>query len=68
MKNTALRITIRDILWCTLAAALVAGWFVDRRSLSVPAAEYRRLKMEEEERRKVRAEFFRELRGSVEVK
>jgi hypothetical protein len=31
-----LRFTIRDLLWLTLVVALALGWWVDRRSYSVP--------------------------------
>jgi len=31
-----LRFTIRDLLWLTLVVAMAVGWYVDRRSYSVP--------------------------------
>jgi len=33
-----LRFSIRDLLWLTLAVALVAGWWVDCRRLGVDVA------------------------------
>jgi hypothetical protein len=38
------RFTIRDVLWLTVVAALGVGWWVDRSSLAVDAAENRQLK------------------------
>jgi len=33
-----LRFTIRDLLWLTLVAALIVGWWVDRRSIQRQSA------------------------------
>lgn len=30
-----MKLSLRDLLWMTLVAALCAGWFVDRRSLTI---------------------------------
>jgi hypothetical protein len=41
------RFTIRDVLWLTALAAVLVGWWLDRRQLSVNVADYQRLKAEE---------------------
>ena len=42
------RFSIRDVLWLTVVAAVAVAWWLDRRQLDVPAADYHRLKSGEE--------------------
>jgi len=61
------RFTIRELVLLTLVVAMGVGWWIDRRQLAVPAADYRRLKADELQRVARSAEFFKELRASFKA-
>lgn len=54
-----LRFTIRELVLLTLVVAMGVGWWLDRSQLAIPFADYRRLKAEEGEQLKRRAEFYK---------
>jgi hypothetical protein len=43
-----MKFSIRDVLWLTSLAAVLVGWWLDRRQLAVDYADYDRLKSDEE--------------------
>jgi hypothetical protein len=56
------RFTIRELVLLTLVVAMGVGWWIDRSRLAIPFADYRRLKAEEGEQLKRRAEFYNALK------
>jgi hypothetical protein len=60
------RFTIRDVLWLTVVAALVTGWWLDRKSLVSKSAAQLRAAEEQQEKSLAQLQAKMELGLQVE--